>query len=54
MILEEKKQNFRSKKRVNKIMIGKSDEVRKETKEILREILLDIHKIILYPLVSNA
>lgn len=31
-IPDENKEKFRSKKRVNKIMIGKSDEVRKETK----------------------
>lgn len=32
---------FRSKKRVNRIMLGKIDEVTKETEEILRQFLID-------------
>lgn len=39
-IPKENKENFRSKLRVNGLMIGKNEEVHKETKQILREILL--------------
>ncbi|XP_059072870.1 uncharacterized protein LOC131873701 [Cryptomeria japonica] len=38
-ILKENKERFRSKTKVNKIMIGKNEDVHKETQEILREIL---------------
>lgn len=40
-ILKENKKKFRSKSRVNRLMIEKIEEVHKETEQILREILLN-------------